>query len=204
MKLVLSTVGASSPDVVSEVQVPVQGVSYITDPAPAAPVGWLRVGGAPSWRSVITMSIPRNVGGTAELCGTVGCQVDLTEVDVNLAELLLTTRQTESAFQPQGITSVLNAELLPKSPLGEPLAPFVKSIPPELFSVQAGTLVGVSLTNFVAGILSDDAETGTLSLALLSAVEPLMNGFASFEGGGGAGAPVLRLLFTVTNGVGLP
>ncbi len=49
-----------------------------------------------------------------------------------------------------------------------------------------------------------DDETGTVSLALLSAFEPLMNGFASFEGGAGAGAPVLRLLFTVANGVGLP
>jgi hypothetical protein len=209
VRLVISMVRESAPGVILDREVPLLDLSYMTDPVPVAPVGWLRVGGAPSWRSVITMSIPRNVGGTAELCGTVGCQVDLTEVDVNLAELLLTTRQTESAFQPQGITRmefrrVLNAELLPKSPLGEPLAPFVKSIPPELFSVQAGTLVGVSLTNFVAGILSDDAETGTLSLALLSAVEPLMNGFASFEGGGGAGAPVLRLLFTVTNGVGLP
>ena len=99
---------------------------------------------------------------------------------------------------------VLNTELLPKSPLGEPLAPFVKSIPPELFSVQAGTRVGISLTNFLAGSLSADDETGTVSLALLSAFEPLMNGFASFEGGAGAGAPVLRLLFTVANGVGLP
>ena len=209
MKLVLSTVGASSPDVVSEVQVPVQGVSYITDPAPAAPVGWLRVGGAPSWRSVITMSIPLSVDGTADLCGTVGCQVDLTEVDLNLAELVLTTRETESAFQPEDVTRmdfrrVLNMELLPKSPLGATLVPFVKSVPPELFSTQTGTLVGVSLTDFVAGILSDDAETGTVALALLSAVEPHMNGFASFEGGGGAGAPVLRLLFTIANGVGLP
>ena len=81
---------------------------------------------------------------------------------------------------------------------------FVKSVPPELFSTQAGTLVGFSMTNFVEGILSDDAENGTASLALLSAVEPLTTGFASFEGGGGAGAPVLRLLFTIANPVGLP
>ena len=208
VKLVLS-LGESSPGVTLEEEVPLRDLSYMTDPVPAAPVGWLRVGGAPSWRSVITMSIPRSVDGTAELCGTVGCQIDLTEVDLNLAELVLTTRATESAFQPQdtarmGFRRVLNTELLPKSPLGASLVPFVKSVPPELFSTQAGTPVGVSLTRFVAGILSDDAETGTVSLALFSAIEPLMNGFASFEGGGGAGAPVLRLMFTISNGVGLP
>ena len=208
VKLVLS-LGESSPGVILEEEVPLRDLSYMTDPVPAAPVGWLRVGGAPSWRSVITMSIPRSVDGTAELCGTVGCQIDLTEVDLNLAELVLTTRATESAFQPQDTARmdfrrVLNTELLPKSPLGATLVPFVKSVPPELFSTQAGTPVGVSLTRFVAGILSDDAETGTVSLALFSAIEPLMNGFASFEGGGGAGAPVLRLMFTISNGVGLP
>ena len=209
MKLVLTIVLDSSPDVTSEVEIPTRDVSYITDPLPAAPLGWLRVGGAPSWRSVITMSLPESVDGTAELCGTVGCQIDLREVDLNLAELVLTTRATESAFQPQDTTRmdfrrVLNPDLLPKSPLGQSLAPFVKNIPPGLFSVQAGTRVGISLTNFLAGSLSADDETGTVSLALLSAFEPLMNGFASFEGGAGAGAPVLRLLFTVANGVGLP
>jgi hypothetical protein len=85
--------------------------------------------------------------------------------------------------------------------------PFVQSVPPEFFSVQAGTTVALSLTGFVSEILSAAAETGTVStasLSLLSAFEPLMIGFASFEGGGGAGAPALRLLYTVANGVGLP
>jgi hypothetical protein len=41
-------------------------------------------------------------------------------------------------------------------------------------------------------------------MSLLSAIEPLMVGFASFEGGGGAGAPALRLLYTIANDVGLP
>ena len=41
MKLVLSTVLASSPGVISEVEVPVRDVSYMADPVPAAPVGWL-------------------------------------------------------------------------------------------------------------------------------------------------------------------
>lgn len=212
MRLEISAVQDTDPETIQEVTVRRRDLSFMIDPEPAAPAGWLRVGGVPSWRSVITVSIPRTVDGTAELCGTVGCQVDLAEVDLNLAELVLTTRQTESAFQPQDTTrldvrSVLVAELLPKSPLGVPLAPVVEAIPSELFSVQAGTPVSLLLTGLVAGILFETAETDTVpvvSLALLSAIEPLSVGFASFEGGGGAGAPALRLLYTIANDVGLP
>ncbi len=131
---------------------------------------------------------------------------------MNLAELVLTTRQTESAFQPRGTTNidlrlVLKPELLPKSPLGVTLVPALKSLSPEVFSVQAGTPVLFAVTELVRGILSNAAETDTVpdaSVALFSIVEPEMVGFASFEGGGGAGAPALRLLYTIANDVGLP
>ena len=212
VRLQIFAVLATTPETIMEVGVPAVDLTFMTDPAPTAPMGWLRVGGVPSWRSIITMSIPPTVDGPAEFCGSVGCQVDLTQVHVNLAELVLTTRQTESGFQPQDTTrmeirSVLNTELLPKSPVGGPLGPFVESLSPELFSVQAGTEASLSLTSFVAGLLSEAAETGTVSVAtvaLLSAIEPFTIGFASFEGGGGAGAPALRLLYTAANGVGLP
>ena len=212
VQLFLTTVPDTRPDTVLELPVGVVDLSFMVDPMPQAPVGWLRVGGAPSWRSVITMTIPRTVEGTADLCGTAGCQVDLTEVDVNLAELVLTTRQTESAFQPQESTRmdvrrVLNAELLPKSPLGETLVPLLRLLSPELFSELAGTPVFLAVTELVRGILSDAAEMATgpdASVVLFSIVEPNMIGFASFEGGGGAGAPALRLLYTVANEVGLP
>ena len=212
VQLLLTTVPSTRPDTVLELPVLSADLSFMVDPVPEAPVGWLRVGGAPSWRSVITMTIPRTVEGTADLCGTVGCQVDLTEVDVNLAELVLTTRQTESAFQPQRTTRmdvrrVLNAELLPKSPLGETLVPLVRLLSPELFSELAGTPVFLAVTELVRGILSHAAETDTgpdASVVLFSIVEPNMIGFASFEGVGGAGAPALRLLYTIANDVGLP
>ena len=212
LRLELLTVPILRPDTILEFSARANDLSFMVDPMPAAPVGWLRVGGAPSWRSVMTMSIPRTVDGTVESCGTVGCQVDLTVADLNRAELVLTTRQTELAFQPEDNTTmdlraVLNPELLPKSPLGEQLLPLLESVPPELFSVQAGTQVIISMTTFVAEILLDAAVTGTVpsaSLALLSASEPNMFGFASFEGGGGAGAPVLRLVYTTAAPLGLP
>jgi hypothetical protein len=212
MSLFALAVPSSVSDTVLEVDIPSEDMTFMVDPVPTAPTGWLRVGGAPSWRSVIEILLPRTVDGTAEVCGTAGCQVDLTEVEINLAELVLTTRQTESAFVPEDtlrmdVRRVLKPELLPKSPLGEMLVPFVESIPPELFSVQAGTSVSLSVTDLVKAILANTVLTGTVpktSMALLSAIEPLMLGFASFEGGGGAGAPALRLLYTVANDVGLP
>ena len=212
MQLFLTTVPGTRPNTVLELPVGMVDLSFMVDPVPEAPVGWLRVGGVPSWRSVITMTIPRTVEGTADLCGTVGCQVDLTEVDVNLAELVLTTRRTEAAFQPQETTRmdvrrVLNADLLPKSPLGETLVPLVRILSPELFSELAGTPVFLAVTDLVREILSQAAETDTgpdASVVLFSIVEPNMIGFASFEGVGGAGAPALRLLYTIANDVGLP
>ena len=141
-----------------------------------------------------------------------GCEVDLTDVDLNLAELVLTTRQTEPEFQPQDTTRVnilpvLSPELLPRSPLGRAVLPFLRSFPPELFSIQAGTQVALSLTTLVTEILGTAATTDTVpvtSIALFSNPEPTRIGFASFEGAGGAGAPALRLLYTIANPVGLP
>ena len=157
------------------------------------------------------MSLPREVTGTPETCGSVGCEIDLTEVHLNLAELVLTTRQTELAFQPQDTTGVdirpaLNPELLPKSPLGGAVA-FPKLVPRELFAGQAGTQVFLPLTPLLVQVLDSAAVTGTVpvtSIALFTNIEPHLIGFASFEGAGGAGAPALRLLYTVTNPVGLP
>ena len=162
----------------------------------------------------MTLSLPRTVDGTAEACGgTAGCQVDLTEVDLNLAELVLTSRESEPAFQPQDVTlmdvrQVLKPELLPKSPLGEQVLQSEKALSPALFSIQGGTPVSVSVTDLVREILVIGAETGTVPvtpIVLFSSPEPNMIGFASFEGGGGAGAPALRLLYTIiANDVGLP
>jgi hypothetical protein len=198
-------------ETIFEERVPILSTSFIFDPPPAPPSGWLRVGGTPAWRSVLTMSLPREVTGTPEICGSVGCAVDLTEVHLNLAELVLTSRQTELAFQPQDTTKVdirpvLNPELLPKSPLGDVVA-LPKLVPRELFAGQGGTQVFFPVTPLLVQILDIAAVTGTVpttSIALFTNIEPRLIGFASFEGGGGAGAPALRLLYTIANPVGLP
>ncbi len=212
VRLRITTRASEALDTIFEVSPQLKDLSFMFDPAPTAPQGWLRVGGTPAWRSVLTMSMPRTVTGTPEVCGAVGCKVDLTEVDLNLAELVLTTRQTEPAFQPQDTTGmdvrvVLSPELLPKSPLGGVFLPFARRLAPELFSIQAGTQVSLAVTSLVSGILEIAAVTDTVpvtSIALFSIPEPNIIGFASFEGAGGAGAPALRLLYTIANPVGLP
>lgn len=212
MRLVINTVPASRPDTVLELSVSTRDLTFMLDPAPTAPAGWLRVGGVPAWRSVMTMSLPNFVPGPAEICGSVGCQVDLTEVDLNLAELVLTTRQTESAYQPTDtawidIRRVLNPELLPKSPLGGRLVPTPVAFAPDLFSWRAGEEVLFGVTDLVGTILFLGRESGTIpvtSIVLFNLFEPDMLGFVSFEGGGGAGAPALKLLYTFANDVGLP
>jgi hypothetical protein len=211
LSIVLLTVPSTRPDTVVEVTVTSDEIDFILDPPPSASAGWLRIGGAPAWRSVMRLAIPRTIESTAEVCGTVGCQVDFTAVDLNLAELLLTTRQTESAYQPQDTTlvdlrPVINPESLPKAPLGGPVS-VPQILPPELFAAQAGTVVAIPVTSFVIGIQAAAAATGSMPdawLALLSSPEPNQIGFASFEGLGGPGAPVLRLLYTIADAVALP
>ena len=85
--------------------------------------------------------------------------------------------------------------------------PSVRALPPEFFSVEAGTPVLLPVTDLVRESLSDAAETETVatsSIVLFSVDEPNMIGFVSFDGGGGPGAPALRLLYTIANDVGLP
>ena len=105
------------------------------------------------------------------------------------------------------LREVLKPELLPKSPLGGALSPIFERLEADLFADQAGTTVFLALTDMVREILSTASGTETefeVSIALLSIIEPDQVGFASFEGAGGAGAPALRLLYTVANDVGLP
>ena len=212
MSIVLLAVPSSRPDTVLEVTVTSDDIDFILDPPPEVSSGSLRVGGVPSWRSVVRLAIPQTLESTAEVCGSVGCRVDFTAVDVNLAELVLTTRRTESAYQPQDTTlmdlrPVLKPELLPKAPLGAQVLSFPRVLPPELFAGQAGTVVAIPVTAFVIGIQAVADETGSVrdaSLALMSNPEPNQIGFASFQGAGSSGAPVLRILYTIADAVALP
>ena len=75
---------------------------------PVDPTGWLRVGGLPSWRSVITIKLPEQIQGSVEVCGSTECSFDLSKSQLNLAELILTTRETEETTSFNTLVCVLN------------------------------------------------------------------------------------------------
>ncbi len=189
--------------------------SFIYDPLPGPPTEGLRVGGAPSWRSVITLDLPRVLDGHPDLCAVVTCPFDLVANDaqLNLAELVLTTRQTLPAYQLFNsldieVRTVANPELLPKSPLGSELTgSFAATAAPELFTSRSGTELDFPLTHLVQDLMLGDSATvaGTPNtIVVLSKREPPALGFGAFQGVGDAGSPVLRLLFTVAGELTLP
>ena len=189
--------------------------SFIYDPLPGPPIEGLRVGGAPSWRSVISLDVPRVLDGPAEVCAIVACPFDLNEADaqVNLAELVLTTREINPAYQlfdslDVDLRPVVNPELLPKSPLGGQLSgAFGKEVQPDLFTHLANTQIAFPVTGLITDLMLGDSATlanTPTTVVFLSVIEPPSIGFASFHGPGSPGAPVLRLLLTVAGKVRLP
>tara|TARA_B110000116_G_scaffold201184_1_gene176137 strand:- start:944 stop:2245 length:1302 start_codon:yes stop_codon:yes gene_type:complete len=203
-QLVLKAIPLINPDTIVEIPVPVSALSFMVDPMPTNPGGWLRVGGLPAWRSVMTMKLPDQVKGSVEICGNTGCLFDVSKSQLNLAELILTTRETEAGFKPTTplaiqIRSVLSPSSLPKSPLGDPVGlQQGVLVQPKFFDNAEGEQVVFSLTDLLG--FSDRELSGTFpsnTVALLSSNEGTTLDFASFQGSGDSGFPVLRLILTV-------
>ncbi|HKK94342.1 MAG TPA: hypothetical protein VJ925_12985 [Longimicrobiales bacterium] len=182
--------------------------TFIYTPEPEAPEGVVRVGGSPSWRTVLGLDVPEVLNGPAALCELAGCPVELTSESLSRASLVLRSRATlPAAFQPVDsvlldVRPVLAPGALPRSPLGSSLVGEA-ALGADAFGSAAGQPFEIPITTFVRRIL-DAEEGGTpppTNLALLSLVEPLDISFAEFDGPGDPGAPVLRLLVTVTDAV---
>lgn len=203
-----------NPDTTIVLDAPDQATTFIYDPQPEPPTTGLRVGGAPAWRSVLDLEVPRELTGPAELCDAVGCPVTLDREEISYAALVLRTRRSEDAYQPQDtvgldVREVLNREALPKSPLGSSLIGSPGSqVPPTLFAEEEGAVVEVPITPFVRDLVdptdSDTDGARPNTLALLSTFEPLSIAYASFYGPGSPQAPVLKLVVTVGPSVELP
>ncbi|MDZ7780155.1 MAG: hypothetical protein U5R14_09540 [Gemmatimonadota bacterium] len=214
MDLRLTVRPSVNPDTTVVLDVPRQATTFIYDPRPGPPSAGIRVGGAPAWRSVLDLEVPRELTGPAELCDAVGCPVTLSREAVSYAALVLRTRRSEEAFQPRDtvgldVREVLSREALPKSPLGSSLigAPG-KQMPGILFREEEGAAVEIPITPFVrdrVGETASGADTGrSNTLALLSTFEPLSIAYASFHGPGSSQAPALKLVVTVGPSVELP
>ena len=188
------------------------GFIYTPEPEPVT-AGMMRIGGAPAWRTVLDVAVPASLTSPPGLCQAVGCPLALTPARVSYAALVLTSRTTEAAFRPSDslfvdVRAVLDRSTLPKAPLGPSLSVgFGSRLDPLLFGSGAGGQVEIPITSFVRAILQGDSVSGfppPNSLALLSALEPSSFTYASFQGPGTAGAPMLKLIITAAPPVQLP
>lgn len=186
-------------------------VAFIYSPSPSPPTGELRMGGAPAWRTIMTVDVPSVIDGPPSLCEQVTCPFVIDPERVNFASISLTPTPPQPGFRPVDTLqidarAVLAPELLPKSPLGMSQAPGGVALPSELFEESAGGRIEIPVTSFIEDILLGETASGEeplTSIALLDLFEPRSFPFAAFAGPGQEGEPVLRMIVTTSDTVEL-
>jgi hypothetical protein len=202
------------PDTVIEVNSFIQDVTFMYTPFPTPPPDGVRIGGAPSWRTLLDLTIPEVLDGIPELCAVVSCPHTVDPGEISFAALRLTSRATDAAFQPTDsirldVRPVFDRSAMPKSPLGPSLVEGAlgRPVPPEAFSSSPGQEIEIPFTTFARDLLrgeDGDGNPAPGTLALLSVFEPFSIAFASFEGPGSPAEPSLILVLTIGPPVELP
>jgi len=205
---------SSNPDTLAQVTIPSRATTFIYSPFPDPPPDGVRIGGAPSWRTILDVAIPEQIDGPPEFCAVVSCPFALEPGQISFAALRLTSRTTDAAFQPTDtvrldVRPVFDRPSMPKSPLGESLVDNAlgRAVSPDAFGTTPGAVIEIPFTIFARDLLRGEDEDGNAppnTLALLSVFEPLSIAFASFEGPGSASEPVLRLVLTIGPDMELP
>ena len=210
VQLRLSIVPSIRPDTVLSVPVGANAATFIYDPLPLPPSNALRVGGAPSWRTILNVDMPRSLTGYPQLCDALGCPVEITADQVSYAGLQLTTLAGSPAFAPSDtllldMRMVTAPNFLPKSPLGPSTLGRQGGarVAPELFQAPAGQVVEIPVTMLVRDQLRGedvfgDPVSGTV--ALLSILEPWSIEYATFAGRFSNSPPSLRLILNFSHG----
>ena len=203
-----------NPDTIVEVPSPSSGATFIYTPNVPPPPAGIRVGGAPSWRTLLDVTVPKVLDSIPELCALVPCPHELRPVEISVAALVLTSAATDPAFQPTDsitvdVRPVFQRSAMPKSPLGESLIEGSggRVLPPEAFGSSPGQAFEIPFTSYARDLLRGVTSRGDPvpnSLALLSLTEPYSIAYATFEGPGSANEPVLRLIVTIGPAVELP
>lgn len=205
---------SSNPDTIIELTAATRGSTFIYSPFPQPPPDGVRIGGAPSWRTILDIGVPSVIDGIPDFCAVVSCPHTLIPGEISYAALVLTSRATEAAFQPTDsirldVRPVLNRSAMPKSPLGVSLivSPFGRTVQPEAFGAAPGVEIEIPFTGYARDRLRGTDTSGNPTpetLALLSVIEPFSIAFASFEGPLSAAEPYLRLVLTIGPPVELP
>ena len=184
--------------------------TFIYSPFPEPDEDGIRIGGAPSWRTVLTLDMPTVLNGPESLCSQVTCPFALTPRRLNYAAIIVTSEATTpEAFQPTDTLladarPVLVAERLPKSPLGPSFLGLAgRALSPDAFGPEAGTEFPIVVTDFIASLVDPDVPIDSVpkELSLLSLLEPFSLSYASFAGPGNPGEPKLRLILTAIDTV---
>ncbi len=191
----------------------VQETTFVYDPEPPVPTD-VRIGGTPSWRTVLDVGLPAQLAGPPQLCAVVSCPLALDATQISFAALVLTSQASDPAFQPTDsvsldVRAVLSRSALPKSPLGPSFIDnfLGRRVAGEAFSSQPGQEIEVPITTFVRELVAGETEDGQVppnTLALLSVFEPLSIAYASFVGPNAVGEPRLRFVLTIGPAVELP
>lgn len=205
---------SSNPDTIIQLTASTRASTFIYSPFPQPPPDGVRIGGAPSWRTILDIAIPEMIDGIPEFCAVVDCPHQLDAGQISYAALVLTSRETEAAFQPTDsirldVRPVLDRASMPKSPLGVSLIvdPLGRTVGPDAFGASPGVEIEVPFTGFARDRLRGTDNSGNTTpgtLALLSVIEPFSISFASFEGPGTAAEPYLKLVLTIGPPVELP
>ena len=206
----LRIVPSIRPDTVLRVPVVTTGATFIYDPLPSPPRDALRVGGAPSWRTVFNLDVPHSLSEYPELCDALGCPVEITADQVSYAGIQLTTLVGSPAFAPSDtllldVRMVTAPDFLPKSPLGPSTLGRRggAGLAPELFRPPAGQVVEIPVTELVRDQLRGEDERGqpvSSTVALMSILEPWSLEYATFGGRLSDSPPSLRLILNFSRG----
>ena len=175
----------------------------VASPDSAPPPGVLRIGGRPAWRSLLRfrpledLTVPCEQGSTT-------CEIALSEVTINTANLLVWTlpvggRRAEAAMRVEG-RAVLEGPGAPlsRSPLSRAFGRMADSLDASDFLPPADTRSRIPITGFVQRNASvPEGEVALLWLALTAVAERSLFGYGEFGGVTAANPPQLELVVTI-------
>jgi hypothetical protein len=180
---------------------------FIFDPPPPAPGTQLRVGGVPTWRTII--GLREDLATLTFPCPEqANCEVRLESAHINRAELLLQPVTAPAGYIPEDTTLIQVRTLLvtpgvplQRSPIGIDicgggiLCLVSGRVAPDYFgATPRAEPVALDVTNYIIALVDEDIEDVNrppFALTLLVPAEPSTLGFAAF-------APGVRLRLVLT------
>lgn len=187
-----------APDTVVNLDVPASVSAFVFNPQP--PTGSeLRVGGAPSWRTIL--GIRDDLADLVFPCpGESNCQIALASAHINRAELLLQPVAAPAGFIQEDTTLIQVRTLavtpgvpLQRSPLGVDVCSGAarclirgRVIPDYFAAGAAPPLVAFDITSYIFALVNEgvsDENRPPFALTLLDASEPSTFGFSTFAQG---------------------